>query len=195
MSGTINILIQKNSAGTWLALPAGREGFQKAMNEIGAIGSSDMTIGQYKTKLAALPVEILMRADLNIVNYMAARLDGLSPDHVELLEAMLESPLKANVLQSIERVIDFTHNIGVYEVYHGVHGTEDLARYYINESGLIQMPPEWAEGIDLERFGKNLEKQEPGYYTRHGYLIATGLAWTPNFEKSGEVPSEYRIAP
>ena len=108
---------------------------------------------------------------------------------------MLESPLRLNVLHSIEQLIDFADNTGAYEVYSGVNGPEDLARYYINESGLIQMPSEWAEGIEMERFGKNLEKHESGYYTKQGYLIATGLDCKPVFEKDGKVPSEYRIAP
>jgi len=195
MSGTISVFIQKNGAGTWLALPAGRDDFQKAMNEIGAAGTDDMTVGQYKTELAALPVEMLKGADLNTVNYLAARLSVLTPGHTELLEAILESPLQPQVLRGIEQLIDFASNTGFCELYHDVHGAEDLARYYISKSGLIQMPPEWAEGIDLERFGRNLEKHERGHYTRHGYLIDTRLVWTPDFEKSGEIPSEYRIAP
>jgi len=106
---------------------------------------------------------------------------------------MLECLLRSDVLRGIEQLIDVADNTGAYEVYNGVNDLEDLARYYIEESGLIQIPPEWAEGIDLERFGENLEKHEPGYYTRHGYRIDTGLNWTPVFEKDGAVPSEYRI--
>ena len=139
--------------------------------------------------------DLIVGADLDAVNYLAARLAGLSPAHAELLEALLESPLRQEALPAIARVIDFTYNTDRYELYRAVHGPDDLAQYYIHHSGQIQMPPEWAEGIDLVRFGKHLEQHEPGHYTRHGYLIATGLDWKPVFEASGEAPPEYRIAP
>lgn len=134
---------------------------------------------------------IIRNADPDAINYLAARLDGLTPGFTERLEALLECiPDEVN---SIGRLIDFTYNVGVYELYSGVHNAEDLARHYIYDSGLIQMPEEWAEGIDLEKFGKNLEKHEPGHYTKLGYLIATGLDWKPVFEASGEIPSEYKL--
>lgn len=134
---------------------------------------------------------LLTGVDPDTANYLAARLSDLTQAQTELLEAMLEA--LPDVLHSAARVIDFCDNTGVYELYEGVHTPQDLARYYIYESGSVQMPEEWAEGIDLKKFGKNLEKHEPGHYTKHGYLIATGADWTPVFETSGEVPAEYRL--
>ena len=195
MNGTISVFLQNGGEGVWLALPASRDDFLNALREIKAANYNSITIGQYKTAVAALPVELLKSADLDQANYLASRLAELSSEHAELLEAMLESPLQSKVLNDIKKLIDYFDNTGAYEVYSGVNSPVDLAQYYIEESGLIEIPPEWAEGIDLERFGKNLEKHELGYYTRHGYLIGTGLAWKPVFEICSEVPYEYRIAP
>lgn len=188
----IKVCLTSGNGNEWLTLPTSPEEARAALRAIGVEGGgfriSDCEAG-FGGKLDGM----IAGADLNIVNYLAARLASLSSEHTELLEAILESPLQPKVLRSIEQVIDFADNTGAYEVYHSVNSPADLAQYYINESGFIQMPPEWAEGIDLERFGKNLEKHEPGFYTGHGYLIATGLDWTPVFGKSGEVPAECRI--
>jgi len=80
MNGTISVYLQNGGTGTWLALPAGRDDFQKALHEIKATDPDSVTIGQYKTGVALLPVELLMNADLDAVNYLAARLAGLSPN-------------------------------------------------------------------------------------------------------------------
>lgn len=180
------------SGSKWLTLPATPEEARAAFQNVGA-KDGEVRVAGCETGFGGKLDPMIIGANLDVVNYLAARLEHLSPDHTELLEAILESPLGSDLLHGIEQVIDFTHNTDVYEIYGSVHSPEDLARYYISESGLIQMPSEWVEGIDLERFGKNLEKHEPGYYTRCGYLIATGLTWETVFEKSGEVPPEYRI--
>lgn len=108
-----------------LALPTGRDDLQKAMKEIGESDPGDMTAGQFKTELAALPLDMLTQADLNAVNYLAARLSSLTPKHTELLEAILESPSRPQAFCGIEQMIDFACNTGVYELYHGVHGPEE----------------------------------------------------------------------
>jgi len=190
----IKVCLTVGSGNKWLTLPASPEEARSALRAIGADGT-EFSISDCDAGFGGKLDSMVIGAGLDMANYLAALLAGLSTENTELLEAMLESPLQPEVLRGIEQVIDFSGNTGCYEVYNGVKGPTDLARYYINESGFIQMPTEWAEGIDMERFGKNLEKHEPGFYAKHGYLIATGLDWTPFFEKSGEVPAEYRIAP
>lgn len=190
----IKVCLSCGGKSEWLTLPAGPEEARAAFQKIGA-EDGGFHISACEAGFGGKLDGIIIGGDPDAVNYLAVRLSGLSPEHTELLDAMLESPLRSDVLRGIEQAVDFADNTGAYEVYHGVSGPEDLARYYIEESGSIQMPPEWAEGIDLERFGENLEKHEPGYYTSRGYLIATGLDWKPVFENGGEVPSKYRITP
>lgn len=189
MSG-IKVCLTNNGKSEWLSLPMGRE---EALAALRTAGTEDGTyhISDCESCLGEKLDAMITGDDLSMVNYLAARLAELSAGHKELLEVMLE--YLPNVIYGIERVIDFPDNIGAYEIYRAVHNAEDLALYYINDSGQIQMPEEWVEGIDLERFGKNLEKYEPGYYTKYGYLIATGLDWNPCFEENGNVPSDYRI--
>lgn len=192
MIGIIVVCLTNGGKSEWLTLPTHPEEAGVALCAIGA-EDGGYVISECNAGFDGRLDGMITGADLNVVNYLAARLAGLTQAQIKLLEAMLESSPRSNLLRTIEQVIDFTYNLGTYQICCNVHGPEDLAHYYINQSGLIQIPPEWAKGIDLKRFGKNLEKHEPGYYTRHGYLISTGLAWMPDFKKGNEVPSEYHI--
>jgi hypothetical protein len=192
MSG-IRVCLTSGDRSAWLALPSGPEDASAVFREIGA-EDGGVQITACEAGCGGKLDDMIIGGDLNAVNYLAARLDSLSPDDVNLLEAMLESPIRADVLYNIARLIDFADNTSVYDLTPGIAGPEDLARHYIHHSGLIQMPPEWAEGIDLEKFGKNLEKHEPGFYTSRGFLIETTIEWNPVFEGGG-IPAAYRIMP
>lgn len=189
MSG-IKVCLTNNGKSEWLPLPTSRTEALVAFRKIGT-EDGDYRITDCESGFGAKFDAMIAGANLDTANYLAARISKLSPGQIDLLEAILEH--LPDVLCDISRVIDFPDNAGAYEIYSDVHRPEELALYYINESGSIQMPEEWAEGIDLKKFGKNLEKHEPGHYTKHGYLIATDLDWTPVFEKNSEVPLEYCI--
>ena len=52
-----------------------------------------------------------------------------------------------------------------------VHNYHDLGDYYLNQSGMVQMPEEWKGGIDLSTFGRNAAAQEKGAFTEYGYIV------------------------
>lgn len=67
-----------------------------------------------------------------------------------------------------------------------------MGDYYLNKSGMVQMPEEWKGGIDLAAFGRNAAEQEKGSFTQYGYILESGDEWEPHFE-GRDVPEEYRI--
>jgi len=186
----IKVYLTAGAGDTTLTLPADADAALAAFREIGE-EDGGCHISGCESGFGGRLDAMIAGADLDSVNYLAARLSTLSRRQTELLEAMLEH--LPGVISNVAQAIDFTFNTGAYEIYDGVHGPDGLALYYINHSGSIEMPPEWVGGIDLVRFGKHLEKYEIGHYTKHGYLIATGLDWNPVFDAGAEVPPEYRI--
>ena len=90
------------------------------------------------------------------------------------------------------KVIDFTYNVDFYVHIPEVHNYHDLGDYYLNQSGMVQMPEEWKGGIDLSTFGRNAAAQEKGAFTEYGYIVESGDEWERQFE-GREVPEEYRI--
>lgn len=190
MNGTISVFLQNGGAGVWLALPAGRNDFQNALREIKAANPNDINIVQYKTVVAALPIEMLMNADLDHVNYLAARLAEFDPFQLETLEAVGESPYNLN---SIAKMIDFTCNTDYYVLTPGIHNAEDLGRHCLFKSGQIQMPEEWKSAIDPETLGKRIAEVEKGAFTSHGYLNLSGDKWKEQYSV-GEIPARYKIS-
>ncbi|HFG2299520.1 TPA: antirestriction protein ArdA [Clostridioides difficile] len=201
MSEQFSIMIGNRSrfeagdpSGYWLDMPATKEQLQGAMQSVGitADNPQDFSIRGYSDdpeKHIALPYEMVCAADVDELNFLAARLEQLDPAEVGKLNAALQ---QKNGLANIGQVIDFTYNVDFYVHIPEVHTYRDLGDYYLNQSGMVQMPEEWKGGIDLTTFGRNAAAQEKGAFTEYGYIVESGDEWERQFE-GREVPEEYKI--
>ena len=201
MDGQFSIMIGNRSrfeagdpSGYWLDMPATKEQLQAAMQSVGitADNPQDFSIRGYSDdpeKHIALPYEMVCAADVDELNFLAARLEQLDPAEVGKLNAALQ---QKNGLTNIGQVIDFTYNVDFYVHIPEAHTYRDLGDYYLNQSGMVQMPEEWKGGIDLTAFGRNAAEQEKGAFTEYGYIVESGDEWERQFE-GREVPEEYRI--
>ena len=201
MSEQFSIMIGNRSrfeagdpSGYWLDMPATKEQLHEAMRNVGitADNPQDFSIRGYSDdpeKHIALPYEMVCAADVDELNFLAARLEQLDPAEVGKLNAALQ---QKNGLANIGQVIDFTYNVDFYVHIPEVHTYRDLGDYYLNQSGMVQMPEEWKGGIDLSTFGRNAAAQEKGAFTEYGYIVESGDEWERQFE-GREVPEEYRI--
>ena len=201
MSEQFSIMIGNRSrfdagdpGGYWLDMPATKEQLHEAMRNVGitADNPQDFSIRGYSDdpeKHIALPYEMVCAADVDELNFLAARLEQLDPAEVGKLNAALQ---QKNGLANIGQVIDFTYNVDFYVHIPEVHTYRDLGDYYLNQSGMVQMPEEWKGGIDLTTFGRNAAAQEKGAITEYGYIVESGDEWERQFE-GREVPEEYRI--
>ena len=86
-------------------------------------------------KHIALPYEMVCAADVDELNFLAARLEQLDPAEVGKLNAALQ---QKNGLANIGQVIDFTYNVDFYVHIPEVHNYHDLGDYYLNQSGMVQ---------------------------------------------------------
>ena len=201
MSEQFSIMIGNRSrfeagdpSGYWLDMPATKEQLHEAMRNVGitADNPQDFSIRGYSDdpeKHIALPYEMVCAADVDELNFLAAQLEQLDPAEVGKLNAALQ---QKNGLANIGQVIDFTYNVDFYVHIPEVHNYHDLGDYYLNQSGMVQMPEEWKGGIDLSTFGRNAAAQEKGAFTEYGYIVESGDEWERQFE-GREVPEEYRI--
>lgn len=201
MSEQFSIMIGNRSrfeagdpGGYWLDMPATKEQLHEAMKSVGitADNPQDFSIRGFSDdpeKHIALPYDMVCAADVDELNFLAARLEELDPAEVGKLNAALQ---QKNGLANIGQVIDFTYNVDFYVHIPEVHTYRDLGDYYLNQSGMVQMPEEWKAGIDLTTFGRNAAAQEKGAFTEYGYIVESGDEWERQFE-GREVPEEYRI--
>lgn len=201
LDGQFSIMIGNRSrfetddpSGYWLDMPATKEQLHEAMQSVGitADNPQDFSIRGYSDdpeKHIALPYEMVCAADVDELNFLASRLNQLDPAEVGKLNAALQ---QKNGLANIGQVIDFTYNVDFYVHIPEVHTYRDLGDYYLNQSGMVQMPEEWKGGIDLTTFGRNAAAQEKGAFTEYGYIVESGDEWERQFE-GREVPEEYKI--
>ena len=201
MDGQFSIMIGNRSrfeagdpSGYWLDMPATKEQLHEAMQSVGitADNPQDFSIRGYSDdpeKHIALPYDMVCAASVDELNFLAARIEQLDPAEIGKLNAALQ---QKNGFENIGQVIDFTYNVDFYVHIPEVHTYRDLGDYYLNQSGMVQMPEEWKGGIDLAAFGRNAAEQEKGAFTEYGYLVESGDEWERQFE-GREVPEEYRI--
>ena len=186
---------QQGGDGVWLDLPTTTERVQAALRQIGI--SSDNPQGLFisgyfaeEEKRFAIPYNMVLASNVDELNFLASRLETLSTGERAELNAALQVP--QSELFSIGRITDFPENVDYYVHLPDVHGPAQLGDYYLNRSGMVDMPEEWKGGIDTVQFGRYVAQQEQGAFTQYGYLVKSGDEWQKVHEGQ-PVPEEYRV--
>ena len=113
-----------------------------------------------KKKRFAIPYNMVLASNVDELNFLASRLETLSAGERAELNAALQAP--QSELFSIGRITDFPENVDYYVHLPDVHGPAQLGDYYLNRSGMVDMPEEWKGGIDTAQFGRYVAQQEQG---------------------------------
>lgn len=183
-----------NPAGVWLDLPATKDQLHEAMKALNITSANPQDFrlhGHFVTddKKVEIPLDLLREPDFDTLNFLSVRLETLDPAQLEKLNALCKSEICP---PDLKRFLDYPDNTDCFVFVPGIYDYKDLGDYYLNDSGMVQMPEEWKAGIDKERFGRNAAAHEQGYFTEQGYLVLSGDEWQVNYEEM-EIPAEYRI--
>lgn len=179
----------------WLALPTDADKVRALFDRLGieAVSrSQDPKAAYYVSAAENLPFPELddVMGKWNTIdglNWLASRLEAL--DEKEL--ATVQAAMAVGNYWRISDVIDLTYNTEFYVLVPNVHTEADLGRYYLHDSGMVQMPEEWKTGIDAARFGAHIMEQEKGRFTPQGYLVPSGDEWKQVCDKVN-IPEEYK---
>ena len=188
-------LYEQGKEGLWLSLPTTTEKLQAALREIGisADNPQDFFLYDYRSpqeRPIKLPRDLVLSADVDELNFLAARLEKLDAAELSELNAALTNP--QSDFHSIGQITDYPDNVDFYVHLPDVKGTGQLGDYYLNRSGMVDMPEEWKAGIFLPRFGLHIANTEHGVFTDYGYLVKSGDEWQCVHEGQ-PVPEEYRV--
>ena len=188
-------LFEQDKPGVWLDLPTTAEKLQAAMRqiEITTDNPQDFFINGYscpEDKHLALPYDMVLAADVDELNFLAARLEALDAAGLAELNAALQNP--QGDFRSISQISDYPDNLDYYVHLPDVQNTAQLGDYYLNRSGMVDMPEEWKAGIDTARLGRHIAQQEQGAFTPYGYLVKSGDEWQQVHEGQ-PVPEAYRV--
>lgn len=186
---------EQGKEGLWFSLPTTTEKLQAALREIGisADNPQDFFLYDYRSPQARpikLPRDMVLSAGMDELNFLAARLEKLDAAELMELNAALTSP--QSDFHNIGQIIDYPENVDFYVHLPDVTGTGQLGDYYLNRSGMVDMPEEWKAGILLPRFGLHIANTEQGVFTDYGYLVKNGDEWQ-RVHEGQPVPEEYRV--
>ena len=188
--------------GEWVSFPVTPEEMRAVLDRIG-IGHPDdfgvpyeeVFITDYDTDLYGVSGELGEYESRDKLNYLASRLEELSPDELEKYKAILES---ADIPESgIDGLINLTFNLDRYDIYPDISDEEDLGRYYVEESGIYDTKAmgALANYIDYEAFGRDVALDEGGHFTDHGYIRDDYSSWEYEFDgELDSIPAEYRLS-
>ncbi|CUU82697.1 Domain of uncharacterised function (DUF955) [Campylobacter hyointestinalis subsp. hyointestinalis] len=201
MKDDFSVLIQNrtefekgNPATVFLSLPATKEELHEVMKalNITADNPQDFFLNGYSTadnRRIEIPFDWIRDGDIDRINFLASRLEEMTPEQLEKLDAVMHSDFKP---ESLDRLIDHTYNTDFYSYVPGILSYKELGDYFLNDSGKVQMPEEWKAGIDKEDFGFNAALHEDGKLTDHGYIARSGTDWKEVYAGQ-ETPEKYRI--
>ena len=201
MKDDFSVLIQNrtefekgNPATVFLSLPATKEELHEAMKalNITADNPQDFFLNGYSTadnRRIEIPFDWIRDGDLDRINYLAARLEEMTTEQLEKLDAVMHSDFKP---ESLDKLIDHTYNTDFYSYVPGILSYKELGDYFLNDSGKVQMPEQWKAGIDKEDFGFNAALHEDGKLTDYGYIARSGTDWKEVYAGQ-ETPEKYRI--
>lgn len=186
---------EQGKEGLWFSLPTTTEKLQAALREIGISTDNpqDFFLYGYRSpqkRPIKLPRDMVLSAGMDELNFLAARLEKLDATELTELNAALTSP--QSDFHNIGQIIDYPENVDFYVHLPDVTGTEQLGDYYLNRSGMVDMPEEWKAGIFLPRFGLHIANTEHGVFTDYGYLVKSGDEWQ-RVHEGQPVPEEYRV--
>ena len=186
---------EQGKEGLWFSLPTTTEKLQAALREIGISTDNpqDFFLYDYRSPQARpikLPRDMVLSAGMDELNFLAARLEKLDATELTELNAALTSP--QSDFHNIGQIIDYPENVDFYVHLPDVTGTGQLGDYYLNRSGMVDMPEEWKAGILLPRFGLHIANTEHGVFTDYGYLVKSGDEWQ-RVHEGQPVPEQYRV--
>ena len=201
MKDDFTVLIQNrtefekgNPATVFLSLPATKEELHEAMKalNITADNPQDFFLNGYSTaegRRIEIPSDWIRDGDIDKINFLAARLEEMTPEQLEKLDAVMHSGFMP---ESLDKLIDHTYNTDFYSYVPGILSYKELGYYFLNDSGKVQMPEEWKAGIDKESFGFNAALHEDGKLTDYGYIARSRTDWKEVYAGQ-ETPERYRI--
>ena len=186
---------EQGKEGLWFSLPTTTEKLQAALREIGISTDNpqDFFLYGYRSpqkRPIKLPRDMVLSAGMDELNFLAARLEKLDAAELTELNAALTSP--QSDFHNIGQIIDYPENVDFYVHLPDVTGTGQLGDYYLNRSGMVDMPEEWKAGILLPRFGLHIANTEHGVFTDYGYLVKSGDEWQ-RVHEGQPVPEQYRV--
>jgi len=197
-------------AGKWHSFPTTRAEVQSTLKEIGIDGVKymDYSFNDFEGISESLRGVLPMFTDLNELNYLAVKLEGLTNPQREVFDAVVQS---GKHCASLADVINVTENLDCFDLqpaYSPEQYGSFLSEMEKDEyAGVIEKleksrDPDLRElvayierleaNIDAESYGRARASEEKGVFTDHGLLTEYG-SFKEVYRGTEDIPAEYRV--
>lgn len=155
--------------GEWLELPCTDEEIEEVKEKIGISNEPDKNgnyyeeyfISDYETEISGL--EIGEYDSLDDLNELAETLNDLDEYEIEVIEAMISEGY------SLEDAIDKKDNC---MIYYNCGDMEDVAREYVEETGLLcDVPESLKDYFDYKAYGRDMSYEGNFVFTDNGNCV------------------------
>ena len=196
--------------GFWHSFPTTKEDLQTAIeeNSFAGVNFKNYFIYDYKICLDGEYRQFTDSGDIEEVNFLAIKLEQMSPSQLLILDSVLEVNPSfhslTDVINMVENVDNYclkpvfsTHRYGEFLIDElREQNSETLIRLQqsenINDRNLVAYIEKLESHFDFQKFAKEQENAENGFYSSKGYLAEIGEL-TFKFRGVKNIPEEYRI--
>ena len=154
--------------GKWVKLPVCEEVLDKVLKEIGINEYyEEYFITDYENDIVGIGDVISEYSSVQALNELAQRLEDLSGDEADKLEAVLEY----EACRSVSDVLELLDKLDEFDLLTDVTDDEELGYYYAEECCSIDIPENIQPYFDYEAYGRNIRLESSCLYTSYGFLL------------------------
>lgn len=153
-----------------LTFPTTTEQVQAALRSIGVDGLryEETIITEYAARVPGLAAVLGEYAHLDELNYLATRLNALTPEEREVFTAAVRHGEYAGSMQDL---INLTYNLDCYELYPEVKTYEDYGRLLVDTGRDFTLSENTRYYFDFAQYGEETAINEGGELTPQGYIF------------------------
>lgn len=210
MFGDLDRLKNSDFTSQWHSFPTTRESLQATLKDIGVDGKAHVhfLVTDYDTVIHELNSVLPRFADLDELNYLAVKMDGLSEQQHDIFRSVVEA---GRHCESMKDIINITENMDCFDIQPAYASNQygeflsimasDKFAGTIDKLSKSQDPEmrELAEYItrletyfDADAYAKDVVKAENGVFTEQGYLTESN-SFREVYRGPKDIPAEHRL--
>ena len=153
----------------WINLPASHDEINNALKEIGVDGKNyeEYFISDYIFN-EKIKFDITEYSSISRLNEIAKELQSLNEMQLYAVQAYIE--LYGSDIDYVMDAIEFAKSEN-FNILYDCHDITDVAHYYINESGIYELPEIAKTYFDYEAFARDLEIESNFVFLNDGICV------------------------
>lgn len=174
-----------------LSFPTTTRRVQEALRYIGVDGLryQEIICGEFNSDIPMLEGCFDEYSNLDEINYLASRLQELSPEDREKFSSAI---VHGEYTGDIQRLVNLTYNMDCYDLLPEIENEEDYGLFLIENDEEKQLPGGLIDYFDFEAYGRDTAINEGGVFTPNGYIYNNRSHFDIVYDGQN-IPREYRV--